>query len=86
VTVAEAVTLIGAITAAVVAIVGALASLRNGQSIGKVHDLVNGQSVRMEALATRTGFAEGSMPHVGNPPTQVSAAPPQTRAPGGESI
>jgi len=86
VTVAEALTLIGAITAAVVAIVGALASLRNGQGIAKVHDLVNGQSVRMEALAQRTGFAEGSMPHVGDTPTQLSAPAPQTRAPGGETI
>lgn len=58
-TVAEAVTLIGAITAAVVSIVTAFAQLRQGAKLDRVHTAVNGQSVRMELLASAAGRAEG---------------------------
>jgi hypothetical protein len=53
------VTLIGAITAAIVSIVTALAQLRSAAKLDEVHHLVNGQSVRMEILARATGVAEG---------------------------
>jgi hypothetical protein len=53
------VTLIGAITAAIVSIVTAFAQFRTGNKVEAVHHLVNGQSIRMEQLARATGVAEG---------------------------
>jgi hypothetical protein len=85
-TVAEAVTLIGAVAAAIVSVATAIATLRQGGKLDQVHSLVNGQSIRMESLAQRTGFAEGSMSEVGKHPTGLSAIPPQTETRSGESI
>lgn len=83
---AEIVTVIGALTAAIVSIISAYASLRNGGKLDQVHTLVNGQSTRMESLAQQTGFAQGSMGQMGKPPTGVRGIAPHTHPQSGESI
>lgn len=58
-TVAEAVTLIGAITAAVVSIMTAAVSLRNAGKLSTVHALVDGQSKTLLLLADTAGHERG---------------------------
>jgi len=58
-TVAEAVTLIAAVGAFVVAIAGAFVSVWNAIHIGQVHTIVNSQSTKFEELQRRVGYGEG---------------------------
>jgi hypothetical protein len=86
-TVADAVTLIGAITAAVVSVASAIATLRQSAKIDTVHLLVNSQSIRMERLAERAGAASRSQLELeGELPTQKGGTPDIPRMPSGGSI
>jgi hypothetical protein len=40
-------------------IIGAVQSYRNGSKIAEVHELVNGQSAKLNAMAEAKGFVEG---------------------------
>lgn len=68
----EAVTLIAALTAAVVSTVGALTAWRNAGQLNAVHTIVNSQATKFEALAQKAGFAEGTAASVGSLPTPKS--------------
>lgn len=57
--VAEAVTLIGAITAAIVSVMTAAVALRNSSRLATVHQLVNSQSEKLVALADAAGHERG---------------------------
>jgi hypothetical protein len=59
-TVTEAVTLIAAVTSAIVAIGGVAISWRNAGKVDAVHTLVNGQSQQLQAIAHTAGVAEGA--------------------------
>lgn len=68
-------------------IINALVTLRQGAKLDTVHTLVNGQSVRMELLAERTGAAvERAASSVGDFPTESSGPTRQTGSGRGESI
>ncbi len=72
-TVAEAVTLIAALTAAITAFGTIAIQWRNSAQLDKVHALVNGQSLRMETLAGAAGFSEGKAS--GGTPAEPPQAP-----------
>jgi hypothetical protein len=87
VTVAEAVTLIGALTAAIVSIASAVATLRQSAKIDTVHLLVNSQSIRMERLAERAGAASRAQLELeGELPTNIGKNPDIPDSPGGGRI
>ena len=58
-TVAEAVTLIAAISAFFTALAAAVVSVLNAAKLDQVHTLVNSQATKFETLARSAGFAEG---------------------------
>jgi hypothetical protein len=81
-TVAEAVTLIGAVTAAVVAICTAAVSVYVAIQAGKTHALVNGVSTLINQATRAQGQAEGRLAEVKGTdtppaePVEVAPAPP----------
>ncbi|HLZ25663.1 MAG TPA: hypothetical protein VKQ30_26355 [Ktedonobacterales bacterium] len=76
--VTEAVTLISALTAAIVGIGGVVVSIINARQIQGVHTIVNSQATKFETLAQRAGFAEG-VSSVSEP--QLPHQPPAPGAP-----
>lgn len=56
---AEAVTLIAALTSAIVAIGGVAIGWRNANKVDQVHTIVNSQATKYEALARAAGFSQG---------------------------
>jgi hypothetical protein len=76
VTVAEAVTLIAALGAFLVAAAGAFVSVWNAIHLAQVHTIVNSQATKFELLATRAGFAEGvsATSSPATTPSQLAAA------------
>lgn len=73
-TVSEAVTLIAAITAAIVSILSAVASVIGIWQGNKTHAIVNSQADKFERLSRAAGFAEGSLSLSGEPPPLPPAA------------
>lgn len=67
-TVAEAVTLLAAVTAAITAVGSVMVGWRNANQLAAVHLLVNSQASKFEQLAGQAGFASGAA-SVGNFPT-----------------
>jgi hypothetical protein len=59
--VADAVTLIGAVTAAVVSVMTVYMQLRAGEKIEATHALVNGQSQLVSSLAVQVGLKTGEL-------------------------
>ena len=68
-TVSEAVTLIAATGAFIVAAAGAFVSVWNAVHIQQVHVIVNSQAKKFEALARQAGFAEGTRADIKIAPT-----------------
>lgn len=81
-TIPEVITLLAACGAFVGVVATAFVSIWNAVHLAQVHTLVNSQSVRMEALSARAGYAEGqvagALPAPIGPPsgTHVSLQPP----------
>ena len=69
--VAEAVTLIAAVGAFVVAITGAFVSVWNAIHIAQVHVIVNSQATKFEDLQRRIGYEQGAASRL-----ERRAAPP----------
>lgn len=60
-------TLISSVTASVVAIVGVVRGAARDVKLAQVHDLVNGQSAKIQQLAADRGFVEGGDAERANP-------------------
>ena len=57
---AELVTLIAAVTASIVSLIGALVAAYNAVQGARTHKLVNGQSQALQKMSEDKGFAEGA--------------------------
>lgn len=73
-TVAEAVTLIAAVTASAVSLMTAYVSLRNGDKLAVVHALVDGQGTIMRTLAETAGHERGVAETLDRPALRVQVA------------
>jgi hypothetical protein len=80
-TVAEAITLIGAVTAAIVAIVTAVVSAYSALQASKTHTLVNGVSKTLGAAARSQGQAEGRLAEAKGTETPPADDVPRPAAP-----
>jgi hypothetical protein len=68
---------IGILATAIVSVLGAIQSLRNGKQIEGVHELVNSLNAKMTKDARAQGVRAGAAGE--KPPSEVSNVPPEQR-------